>query len=56
MYLNSFLQASAKVRLSLRGILTRLDKDSGSRVSGDETEKLQEIVEVAKSLLDSVAI
>ncbi|CCD69079.1 Tetratricopeptide repeat-containing protein trd-1 [Caenorhabditis elegans] len=52
----SVKEASAKVRLSLRGILTRLDKDSGSRVSGDETEKLQEIVEVAKSLLDSVAI
>ena len=44
------------MRLSLRGILTRLDKDAGSRVTGDELEKLAELVEVAKTLLESVAL
>ncbi|KAF1760788.1 hypothetical protein GCK72_009038 [Caenorhabditis remanei] len=52
----SVKEASAKVRLSLRGILTRLDKDAGSRVAGDESEKLAELVEVAKTLLESVAL
>ncbi|EGT56643.1 hypothetical protein CAEBREN_08483 [Caenorhabditis brenneri] len=52
----SVKEASAKVRLSLRGILTRLDKDAASRVPGDDAEKLAELAESAKRLLESVAI
>ncbi|CAI2348962.1 unnamed protein product [Caenorhabditis sp. 36 PRJEB53466] len=52
----SVKEASAKVRLSLRGILTRLDKEAGARVPGDDAQRLTELTEVAKSLLETVAL
>ncbi|ULU02719.1 hypothetical protein L3Y34_002367 [Caenorhabditis briggsae] len=48
----SVKEASSKVRLSLRGILSRLDKESCSRIGGEDVEKLAELVDVAKRLLE----
>uniref|UniRef100_A0A1I7TWW5 TPR_REGION domain-containing protein n=1 Tax=Caenorhabditis tropicalis TaxID=1561998 RepID=A0A1I7TWW5_9PELO len=52
----SVKEASARVRLSLRGIIQRLDKDSASRVPGEDAEKLASLTETAKTILEGVAI
>uniref|UniRef100_A0A8R1HL44 TPR_REGION domain-containing protein n=1 Tax=Caenorhabditis japonica TaxID=281687 RepID=A0A8R1HL44_CAEJA len=53
---SSVREASAKVRLSLRGIITRLEKENGTRVAGENVEKLESLTQKARRFLETVAI
>ncbi|CAI5444762.1 unnamed protein product [Caenorhabditis angaria] len=48
-------EASARIRLSLRGVLTRIEKDENSRIPGEKTHaRLEFLVSEAKKLLQNV--
>ncbi|CAB3402663.1 unnamed protein product [Caenorhabditis bovis] len=51
----SVKEASARVRLSLNGVITRIEKDAQNRIVGENEQKLAELIDEAKGILTQLS-